>query len=93
MFKVIAYIIEVINWVNIMLSPTLIAGLFAVLIILNYPTTIGYSIGVALVCIGFLIGVLWATHIWKKIGTTTFMARIYASPDIDDAVRPKGENK
>jgi len=31
-----------------------------------------------------ILGIMWAARIWKKQGTSTFMRRVNASPDLDN---------
>lgn len=33
--------------------------------------------------IGCILGVIWASRIWRKQGTTTFLSKIIATPDLD----------
>jgi hypothetical protein len=33
--------------------------------------------------VGVVVGVILATRIWKTLGTTTFLARIHATPELD----------
>lgn len=39
--------------------------------------------GSSIAVIGLVIGIIWATRIWKKSGTLNFMSRINASPELD----------
>jgi hypothetical protein len=89
MFKVIEYIIEIVNWIKIVLSPTLIGVVIGLIIYGNYPNFRGFIASVAFSCVGLVIGIIWATRIWKRVGTTNFIARVNASPDIDEAVRER----
>jgi hypothetical protein len=92
-FKVIAFLIEILNWLRIALSPTLIGGILGGIVYLNFPNSVGLAIGVGILFTGILAGVTWATNVWKKKGTSYFMSRIHASPDIDEAIKPKEKGK
>lgn len=89
MFKIIEYLIEVANWIKIVLSPTVIAVVIGLIIYSNYPNFNGLLAGSIVALSGFIFGIIWATRIWKRVGTTSFIARINASPDIDEAVRER----
>jgi hypothetical protein len=89
MLKSIAYFIEIINWIKIVLSPTMLGVFLGYIIYYNYPTKYGLIGGISLSSLGLLIGIVWATKIWKSKGTSFFMSRVEASPDIDEAIRPK----
>lgn len=93
MFKFLAFLIEVFNWIRIVLSPTLIGCIIGVLIYSSNEHTTGLIIGGTFCLAGFVVGIIWATKIWKRKGTTQFMSRIYASPDIDEATKPKDSDK
>ena len=88
-FKGIALLIEIFNWIRIVLSPVVIGFFIGTLIYNCYRNAIGLSIGIGLILAGFVIGIIWATSVWKKHGTTFFMYRLDASPDIDEAIKPK----
>lgn len=38
---------------------------------------------------GLVIGIIWALNVSKKLGTTDFLSKVDASPDIDEAVKDK----
>jgi hypothetical protein len=46
--------------------------------------TSGILIGGFVVLCGLILGIMWATRIWKKQGTSTFMSRVNTSPDLDN---------
>ena len=37
--------------------------------------------GIGIAGIGLIIGIVWATRIWKKQGTIEFVSRVNASPE------------
>ncbi len=88
-FKIIALLIEVFNWILIMLSPTGFGFIFGISIAAYFKNWFGIALGSIVFLTGFVTGIIWATRIWKRRGTTFFMSRIMASPDIDEAIRKK----
>ena len=46
--------------------------------------TSGILFGGFVALCGLILGIMWATRIWKKQGTSTFMSRVNASPDLDN---------
>jgi hypothetical protein len=44
----------------------------------------GLTIGLTISIIGLLLGIVWATKVWKKTGTSTFMSRVNASPELNN---------
>ena len=84
MFKILEWIAEAIGWLLIVASPLLIAlGIGAVIYFPN-PTTTSLIIGITIAASGLIIGILWATKIWKtKKGTVQFLSRIMATPELD----------
>jgi hypothetical protein len=93
MLKTVAYFIEIINWFKIVLSPTILGVILGYIIYYNFPTNYGLVASIALSSLGLILGILWANKIWKSKGTSFFMSRVEASPDIDEAIRPKIDNK
>ncbi len=84
--KIIAFLIELFGWVKIVLSPTLAAALIGCIILYNKQDETGILVAATLTFLGFTAGIVWATYIWKKHGsTTTFLSRVSASPELDNA--------
>jgi hypothetical protein len=81
--RIIAFLIEVFSWLKIVASPLLIAAIIAIIIYLNVPETIGLALSISILLLGLIVGIIWATRVWKKQGTTNFLARIYATPELD----------
>jgi hypothetical protein len=83
-FKLFELMTELIGWVEIMISPTLIGGMVGVGVYFYFENLTGKVIGISIAAIGLLIGVIWATKIFKsKKGTIHFMSRISATPELD----------
>jgi len=81
--KVLAFLIDVCSWLKIVASPFLLAVVIAVIIYLNVSGILGLILSVSLLLVGVVVGVILATRIWKTQGTTTFLARIHATPELD----------
>lgn len=72
--KLISFIIEVVGWLQIALAPTLLAGLIAFCIYLNWNTNAGLTASICIVVIGFITGAAWATRVWVKYGTSAWLS-------------------
>ncbi len=83
--KVFELITEIYGWFQIMLSPTLIGGIIGTVVYHKYPSVLGKMGGISIGIIGILIGIVWATKIFKsKKGTIWFMSRVMATPELDE---------
>jgi hypothetical protein len=40
-------------------------------------------LGTSVTLIGLIVGIIWATKVWKKKGTVHFMSRVMATPELD----------
>lgn len=76
-------LIEIISWLRIAISPTLIGALIGGIVYLKMGED-GFVPSMSIISIGGIIGVLWATKIWRKQGTTDFFSRIDALPELDN---------
>lgn len=81
--KFFHYFLEFVGWVRIVASPLLIAVIAGLIVYFNNPNTKGIVIAAFIVLSGLLVGILWATRIWKKHGTLNFLSRVNASPELD----------
>ncbi|RYE52164.1 MAG: hypothetical protein EOP48_17030 [Sphingobacteriales bacterium] len=77
-------LLEVFGWIQIVASPLLLGIVIGLLLFLADPGGFGTVIGILVAVIGFIIGIIWATRIWKRKGTMNFMSRIMASPELDE---------
>ena len=78
-------VIEWINWIKIVLSPAILCAIIGVAIYLSMEDkATGAFLLVFIIAIGVGLGVFWANKIKKKHGSTHFISRSDASPDIDD---------
>ena len=74
--KLIEIILEIIGWLQITLGVTLASGIIAFLIYLKWDNESGKKVSIILLSVGFVIGAIWATRIWKKHGTIAWLSRI-----------------
>lgn len=74
--KLIEIILEIIGWLQITLGVTLASGIIAFLIYLKWDNESGKTVSIILLSVGFVIGAIWATRIWKKHGTIAWLSRI-----------------
>lgn len=81
-YSLMKIFIELISWFRIAVSPTLIGTLIGGIVYLKMGDD-GFVPGIVITAMGGIIGVLWATKIWRKQGTTYFISRIDASPELD----------
>ncbi len=72
------------NWIRIMLSPTIVGGFIGFMVYVSFPNSIGLILGILFLSAGLILGVIWATKVWKsKGGTTSFMSQLYRNSESD----------
>jgi len=74
---------EVMGWLRIVVSPLLVGIVIGALVYFSKPDTTRLLIGVSIVILGLIVGIIWATKVWKKKGTINFLTEITATPDLD----------
>lgn len=74
--KLLEIILEIIGWLQIVIGVTLATGLIAFIIYLNWSSETGKIVAIIVVCIGFILGAILATQIWKKHGTIAWLSNI-----------------
>lgn len=84
MIRFLQLFTETIGWLRIALSPFLIALLIGAIIYFNLHNTLGVVLGIGIAGIGLIIGIVWATRVWKKQGTNVFLSRVMATPELDN---------
>ncbi len=88
MYKFFELIVELIGWLKIFISPTLLGAIIGLLIIENLNSKLGIYLGITIFISGILIGIIWATRIFKsKKGTHEFLSRTMATPELDEKVK------
>ena len=70
-----------------MLSPLFLSGILAAIIYFRKPSETSLLFAIAVLFVGFITGIIWATRVWKKKGTISFMSSIMSNPKPD----PKDE--
>jgi len=76
MIRVIRIITEILGWLAIASSPTLISGIIGLLAYMKWENKF---VTFSIVVIGFIIGAIWATKISMKYGTIEFLSKIRSS--------------
>src|SRR5579863_7421542 len=77
------FLLEVYGVLRIVASPLLIGSGIGLGIYFHDPSTGRLVIAIVLGSIGLIIGIIWATRVWRKKGTMNYISKIYASPDLD----------
>jgi ABC-type transport system involved in cytochrome c biogenesis permease subunit len=54
----------------------MLAGLIALVTYLKWSNEKGKIAALTIISIGFILGAIWATRIWKKHGTIAWLSRI-----------------
>lgn len=83
MQKVFNLIVEGIAWLLIVASPLLVSAFVAGMIYLPEPSTARLVIACIIICLGLIIGIVWATLTSKKNGAQKFLARTMHTPESD----------
>ena len=77
------YFTEVVGWLQIMVSPLLIGIMLGGIIYILNPKKITLILAIVLAFLGLVIGIIWATKVWKKKGTISFMSSIMSTGESD----------
>lgn len=83
------YFIEILGWLQIVASPLVLSFLLGGFVYFSKPSTSRLIIASLIVIIGLVIGILWATKVWRKKGTNQYLSAIRSSPDFDKFAEPK----
>ena len=83
MMRIIEVFVEVFYWLRIMASPLFIGLGVGILIYSFSPNTVSLYLAIGISLIGLILGIVWATKVWKKTGTSNFMSRVNASPELN----------
>jgi hypothetical protein len=76
MTRLIKIFLEIIGWIQIAFGTTLIACLLAWPVYSMFDTNMGKTIAILVICIGFILGSIWATKILIKRGTINCLSQI-----------------
>jgi hypothetical protein len=83
------YAIEIVGWLEIVASPLFAGLIIGAVIYFSKPTILRLVIAVCMAAIGLIVGIVFATRIWKKQGTMHFVSRIMATPELDNVDEEK----
>jgi hypothetical protein len=89
--KFLEKLVDFLNYLKIMVSPTLIGLFIGIIVYANKTDEVGFIIAIGIAVCGIICGILWANWAKRKGGTTEFMARINSSTDIDEAMKNHNE--
>lgn len=78
------WILEIYGWLRIFASPFLIGVAIGVAVYIYKTDELGFIIAVSIASIGTIIGIIWATKIWKKKSTIDYVSSIMSSYDFDN---------
>lgn len=92
MAKVFEIFTEIIGWIRIVLSPFLVGLALGALVYFPDPNETRLIIGIILASLGLLLGILWATRIWRSTGTMWFLSRLMATPELDGPEEDKKDD-
>ena len=82
--KMFEWLTSFIAWLQIVASPLIIGTIIGFFIYMKYPTTTGLVIGILIATLSLIIGIIFATRIWKKHGIVNFISRVSASPELNN---------
>ncbi len=74
--KLTRIILDLIGWFQIVIGSTIIGGLIGGIFYYFLPDAGGCIILISLVILAFLVGVIWATRIWRRDGTVDWLSKI-----------------
>ena len=81
--KIFEFLTEAVGWLQIVASPLLVGAGIGAIVYFSNPNSTTYIIAISIAILGFVIGVLWATKIWKKTGTISFLSKIHGISELD----------
>ncbi|WMW77001.1 hypothetical protein RF683_05745 [Flavobacterium sp. 20NA77.7] len=84
MNKIFEIITEIVGWIQIVLSPTLLGIGFGFGIYYYFPNQNGMIFGIIVSIIGLVFGLIWATKKLKTTGTIHFLSRISTTLELDN---------
>ncbi len=65
-------LLEIFGWIRIVASPLLIGVLIGFGIYISRPSRTRLIIAIIIASIGLLIGIVWATRVWRKGSTLDY---------------------
>ncbi len=76
------FFLEVFGFIRIVASPLLVGVAIGIGVYVSKPDNVGLIIAISIAALGLLIGIIWATKIWKKKSTIDYITTA-TSPDFD----------
>ncbi len=89
MMRILEIFVEILSWLRIMVSPLIIGVGVGILVYDNNPNNSGMAIGIIISLLGLLVGIIGATKVWRKTGTSNFMSRVNSTPEFTNKVDSK----
>ncbi len=83
------YFTEIVGWLQIVASPLLLGLVIGACIYFSNETSLRLVIAIMIALTGLIIGIVFATRVWKKQGTMHFVSRVMASPELDNLEEDK----
>ncbi|HUM46882.1 MAG TPA: hypothetical protein PLD84_08140 [Chitinophagales bacterium] len=87
MFKFLKFFIEVAGWIQIVASPFLIGLCIGALLYFFKPEISTLIISISVSTLGLIIGIVWATNIWIKNGTTWTSLTKISAPSVSEEMQ------
>ena len=84
--------IELICWIQIFLSPSVIIGFIGFACYKNVAGNSGVLLFVVLLAAGIGIGIYFAEKTRRTVGCSTLMFRMFASPDLNNLKQSEDED-
>ena len=66
MTKILEFITELFGWIQIVFFPSLIGLVVGAIVFYYMPDNVGLTIGIVIAIVGLVVGVIFATRVWKK---------------------------
>jgi disulfide bond formation protein DsbB len=83
------YFIEFLGWLQFVASPLVISLVIAGFVYFPNPSNSRLIISALIVLIGLIVGIIWATSVWRTKGTNHYLTTLSSSPDFDKFTGPK----
>jgi hypothetical protein len=83
MLKFIELLSALMAWLQLMIAPTLVGGIIGLLVYYYKPDKDGKIIAIAITILGSIVGVIWASKLWRKTGTLEYLIKGGHDPELD----------
>ncbi|WP_341907073.1 hypothetical protein [Fluviicola taffensis] len=85
-FKFFDEISEIVGWLQIVSSATVLSFLLGCVLFVCLQGAAGLVLGIAVLLLGMFLGVTFATRKYKTTGTIDLLSRVDATPELDKAI-------